>query len=122
VVVDTELADIIRGGASLLPRTWRAIERCRTDPAPKGELARECGSLVREYTDLSDRARLLPRTDLADRVDRMLTCQMHTVAQASALAFRIHDSRWPSLAARFGDGQGQVSDDLLYLAAQVSLR
>jgi hypothetical protein len=120
VSVDAELADIIRGGASLLPRMWRAIERCRTDPAPKGDLARECGNLVRAYTELSERARQLPSTELVQRVDRMLTCQLHTAAQASSLAFRVHDSRWPALAARFGDGQGPVSDELLYLAAEVS--
>ena len=120
MVVDAELADVIRGGATLLPRLWRAIERCRTDPAPKGELARECGNLVRAYIDLSDRLRFLPRSEIVERVDRMLICQMHTAAQASSLAFRVHDSRWPALAARFGDGQGPVADELLYLAAEVS--
>ena len=119
-MVDAELADVIRGGATLLPRLWRAIERCRTDPAPKGDLARECGNLVRAYIELSDRLRFLPRSEIVDRVDRMLICQMHTAAQASYLAFRVHDSRWPALAARFGDGQGPVADELLYLAAEVS--
>jgi hypothetical protein len=120
LVVDAELADVICGGAALLPRMWRAIERCRTDPSPKGELARECGNLVRAYVELSERARLLTQTELVVRVDRMLVCQMHTAAQASSLAFRVHDSRWPALAARFGDGQGPVADELLYLAAEVS--
>ena len=118
--MDSELAAIIRGGATLLPRMRRAIERCRTDPAPKGDLARECGELVHAYTALSERARQLPASELADRVDRILTCQLETVAQAASLAFRIHDAGWRALAARFGDGQGPVADELLRLAAETA--
>lgn len=119
---DAELAEIIRAGATLLPRMWRVIERCRTEPAPRGDLAAECGDLVRAYTQLSERARQLPATEHTRRVDRLLDCQLHTAAYASALAFRVHDAAWPTLAARFGDGRGPVADELLDLAAEVSRR
>jgi hypothetical protein len=116
---EPELADAIRGGASLLPRMRVALERCRTEPAPKGDLARECGSLVSAYTELSQRVRALPRSELADRVDRLFTCQLEIAGQAAHLAFSVHGASWPALAARFGDGS-YVADELLYLAAEIS--
>ena len=119
VQVDPRLADAIRGGASLLPRMRVAIDRCRTEPAPKGDLARECGDLVHAYTALSERVRELPRTELSAQVDRLLSCQLEIAGNAARLAFRIHDENWPALAARFGDG-AVVGDELLYLAAAVS--
>ncbi len=119
VQVDPRLAEAVRGGASLLPRMRVAIERCRTERYPKGDLARECGDLVCAYTALSERVRELPPTDLGTQVDRLLSCQMEIAAMAAQLAFRIHDENWPSLAARFGDGSA-MGDDLLYLAAAVS--
>jgi hypothetical protein len=117
--VDPRLADAIRGGASLLPRMRIAIDRCRTEPSPKGDLARECGDLVQAYTALSERVRQLPRTELGAQVDRLLSCQLQIAGNAAYLAFRIHDENWAALAARFGDG-GVVGDELLYLAAAVS--
>jgi hypothetical protein len=117
--VDPRLADAIRGGASLLPRMRAVIMRCRTEPSPKGDLARECGDLVQAYTALSQRVRELPPTDLGDRVDRLLSCQLEIAGNAANLAFRIHDENWPALAARFGDGV-QAGDGLLYLAAAVT--
>ncbi len=117
--VDPRLADVIRGGASLLPRMQRAIDRCRTEPSPKGDLARECGELRHAYTALSETVRALPSTELGARVDRLLSCQLEVAANAANLAFRIHDENWPALAARFGDGTA-AGDQLLYLAAVVS--
>jgi hypothetical protein len=115
-----ELTEIVRAAASLLPRTRRAIARCRTDPDPGGELARECGDVVREYVALWERLQVLPRDELSHRVARLLRCQMELIAQASHLAFRIHDETWPRMAAHFGDGQGAAADELLYLAADLS--
>lgn len=117
--VDPRLADVIRGGASLLPRMRVAIERCRTERSPKSDLARECGDLVHEYTALSERLRALPSTDLGAQVDRLLNCQLEIAGSAAQLAFRLHDESWPSLAARFGDGVA-VGDELLYLAAALT--
>lgn len=96
-----------------------AINRCRTEPSPKGDLARECGDLVQAYTALSQRVRELPATDLGAQVDRLLSCQLEIAGNAAYLAFRIHDENWPSLAARFGDGV-RAGDELLYLAAAVT--
>jgi hypothetical protein len=120
VLVDAELAEIIRGGATLLPRLWRAIDRCRTEPDPRADLAVECGDLVRSYLQLSLRIRRLPQSELARRVDRLLNCQLEMANAASTLAFRVHDSRWQALAACFGDGRGSSADDLIDLAAAVS--
>lgn len=120
MLVDAELAAVIRGAATLLPRLWRAIERCRTDPDPRADLAVECGDLVRSYLALSLRLRALPATELVLRVDRLLNCQLEVANAASVLAFRVHDSRWPALAEGFGDGRGSSADDLLDLAAAVS--
>ena len=114
--VDPGLADAIRGGASLLPRMRVAIERCRTEPAPKGDLARECA-----YTALSEKVRELPATELGAHVDCLLNCQLEIAGMAATLAFRVHDETWPLLAARFGDG-ATSGDELLYLAAAVSRR
>lgn len=119
VHVDPRLVDAIRGGASLLPRMRVAIDRCRTEPAPKGDLARECGDLVQAYTTLSQLVRELPRTDLATQVDCLLSCQLLIAGNAASLAFRVHDENWPSLAARFGDGVA-AGDELLYLAAAMT--
>ena len=117
--MDSRLVEVIRGGASLLPRMRVAIERCRTEPSPKGDLARECGDLVRAYTALSERVRDLPKTAFGNHVDRLLCCQLEIAGNAAYLAFRIHDENWPALAARFGDGSAS-GDELLYLAAEVS--
>ena len=117
-----ELTEIVRAAAGLLPRTWRAIARCRTDPDPGGDLARECGGVVREYVALWERLQALPPDDLSRRVGRLLRCQMELTAQASNLAFRIRDDAWPRMAAHFGDGQGAAADELLYLAAALSRR
>ena len=117
--VDPRLIDAIRGGASLLPRLRIAIDRCCTEPTPKGDLGRECGELRHAYTTLSERVRALPPSDLGAQVDRLLTCQLIVVANAASLAFRIHDENWPAFAARFGDGTA-AGDELLYLAAAVS--
>ena len=117
--VDPRLVDAVRGGASLLPRLRLVIDRCRTEPSPKGDLARECGELRHAYTALSERVRALPPTDLGAQVDRLLSCQLEVAANAAYLAFRIHDENWPTLAARFGDGTA-AGDELLYLAAAMS--
>lgn len=119
VHLDPRLADAIRGGASLLPRMRVAINRCRTEPAPKGALARECGDLVQAFTALSEQVRALPRTQLSAQVDRLLSCQLEIAGNAAYLAFRIHDENWPALAARFGDGV-VAGEELLYLAAAVA--
>lgn len=118
--VHPELTEIVRAAASLLPRTRRAIARCRTEAEPGGDLARECGGVVREYVALWERLERVPPDELSHRVGRLLACQMELTSQAAHLAFRVRDEAWPMLAARFGDGQGSVADELLYLAADLS--
>jgi hypothetical protein len=117
--VDVELRAIVRQAASLLPALVAVVECCRTDPDPGQELARQCGELNSAFARLIDQLFLLPRSALVDRVETMLRMEQRIVHEASRLAFRPHTERWLRVAASFGDGLTDSSDELLHLAAQM---
>ena len=120
--VDTGLDEVrvvVRAAATLLPRVWMIVERCRTEPDPGRDLARTCGSLSSCYNDLLERLLLLPSTELTERVDLLLRHELRLIREASLLAFRPHGPRWKGVAAAFGDGQTECSDELLQLAARL---
>ena len=116
---EVELRDIVRQAASLLPEMVAVVECCRTDPDPGQALARRCGELNSAFAGLCDRLFLLPSSNLVDRVDTMVRMEQRIVHEASRLAFRPHTERWFRVAASFGDGLTDSSDELLQLAAQL---
>lgn len=121
MLVDAELTRVIYDGAALLPRAWRAIDRCRTEPDPRGDLAVECGALVNSFVRLADDAADLAPSVVRSRVIELLNCQLEIVSAAAKLAFCQHGPAWPALAARFGDGRGPLSEELLQMAIDISM-
>lgn len=116
---DAELRAIVRQAATLLPAVVTSVERCRTDPDPGQDLARQCGRLGSQFAALRERLWSLPRSELVERVDTMLRLEQRVVHEASRLAFRPHTDRWFRVAASFGDGLTDSADELLHLAAQL---
>lgn len=116
---DAELRDVVRAAARLLPTLVAVVERCRTEPDPGQNLARACGSLVRDYGVLRTRLEDVPGSPLVAGVDRTLYLQQRIVHEASRLAFRPRTPRWAQLARSFGDGLTDSSDELLRLAARL---
>jgi hypothetical protein len=114
-------ADVIRGvvrrGATLLPQVVSVVERCRTEPDPRQDLARACGTLVSEYGQLRERLAELTLTPFIERVDCILYLQQRVVDEAAHLAFRPRSDRWARAAQSFGDGLTSSADELLALAA-----
>jgi hypothetical protein len=119
---DPELSEIVRAAASLVPKVAHLIERCTTEADPGCELARACGEVSSVHWALQDRLATLSRTPLVEQVDRLLAYQLQLLAQASALAFRPRSAGWYRVAARFGDGWGEPADQLIRLAADLSLK
>lgn len=117
--VDGELRDVVRQAAGLLPTLVALVERCRTEPDPRPDLACACGSLISAYGALRERLRALPPSPLADRVDTLIYTEQRIVDEAALLAFRPHTDRWHGVAKAFGDGQTASSDELLLLAARL---
>lgn len=121
VVFGRELAGVVRQGAAMIDDAEVAVQRCRRDPDPDGDLARACGSLVSRYLALDRRAQALPASAATRRVHELLNFHLQIVAQASMLAFRPHDEHWAALAADFGEDLGFPAAELRRLAAEVAL-
>ncbi len=111
------IRDVARSGATLLPQVVAVVERCRTDPDPRQDLARACGTLISEYGQLRARLAELTLTPLIERIDCILHLQQRVVDEAAHLAFRPRPDRWAQVAQSFGDGLTNSADELLALAA-----
>ena len=117
--VDAELREVVRRGATLLPRLVALVERCRTEPDPGRDLARACGGVISEYGALRERLWPLPTSPLLERVDVLLRFEQRILDEAVRLAYRPHTDHWPTVAKAFGDGLTDSSDELLLLAARL---
>jgi hypothetical protein len=111
------IRDVVRSGATLLPQVVAVVELCRTDPNPRQDLARACGTLIGEYGQLRERLAELTCTPLIKRIDCILYLQQRVVDEAAHLAFRPRSDRWARAAQSFGDGLTSSADELLALAA-----
>jgi hypothetical protein len=76
---DAELRDIVREAATLLPPVVAVVERCRTEPDPRQDLARACGAVISSYAALRERLRSIPTSPLVTRVDNMLYVEQRMV-------------------------------------------
>ena len=117
VTADDLVADVVRRAATLLPVVAAVVERCRTEPDPRQDLARACGALVDEYGRLRTELAGLTPSPLVERVDQMLFLEQRIVDEAAHLAFRPRSPHWARLARSFGDGLTGSADELLALAA-----
>jgi hypothetical protein len=120
-VLSPELAGIVQQGAAMIDDADVAVQRCRREPDPDGDLARACGSLVSRYLALDRRVQALPASAATRRVHELLSFHLQIVAQASMLAFRPHDEHWAALAAGFGEDLGFPAAELRRLAAEVAV-
>jgi hypothetical protein len=116
---DARLRDIVREGAALLTPMVAVVERCRTEPNPRQDLARACGALISSYGALRERLWSIPTSPLVTRVDDILYLEQRIVDEAARLAFRPHTHGWFKVAKAFGDGLTDSSDELLLLAARL---
>lgn len=116
---DAAVREVVREAATLLSPLAAVVARCRTEPDPRQDLARACGALVSAYGALRERLCALPQEPLVVRLDNMLYLQQRIVDEAAHLAFRPHGERWAKIAAAFGDGLTDSSDELLMMAARL---
>lgn len=116
---DAVLRDIVREAATLLSLVVAVVERCRTEPDPRQDLARACGAVITSYGELRERLWAIPQSPLVARVDAMLYFEQRIVDEAARLAFRPHTDHWSKAAKAFGDGLTYTSDELLRLAARL---
>ena len=111
------IRDVVRQGATLLPQVASVVERCRTEPDPRQDLARACGTLMSQYGRLRERLAELTPTPFIEHLDCILYLQQRIVDEAAHLAFRPRSHRWARAARSFGDGLTSSADELLALAA-----
>lgn len=116
---DARLRDIVREAAALLTPMVAVVERCRTEPNPRQDLARACGAVISSYGVLRERLWSIPTSPLVTRVDDILYVEQRIVDEAARLAFRPHTDRWFKVAKAFGDGLTDSADELLVLAARL---
>jgi hypothetical protein len=116
---DAGLRDIVREAATLLSPVVAVVERCRTEPNPRQDLARACGAVISSFGLLRERLWSMPASPMVTRVDTMLYVEQRIVDEAARLAFRPHTDQWSKAARAFGDGLTGSSDELLLLAARL---
>ncbi len=115
---DPELCAIIRHGAELLPRVYKAIARATAADEPHGDFGTTLYALTSEYYDMRKTLWRRPSSQLADEVEQLLNFHQQILEQAGILAFRPRTEHWAALAARFGDEWADSSHRLVELAAQ----